>query len=165
MTLTPFPVSLRLRSDARSVRTSRTLRLAEPKLVLGGVDAKAQAEDYAPAIIEENVPGKLPARTTWQRFAKRLTELYALDPGCTRFRLLRHFWPAGSSSRPMLGFLLAAARHALLRETMPFVVGIKLNEPVTTEIVSEHLSHQYPKRFALTTLRSTFLTHERRSAA
>ena len=154
MMLTPFPESLGFRSGASSAHTSRTMMLAELTLVLNGVDPKAPAEGYRSAIIDDNILGK-PTRTTRQRSAKRLTELYALDPACTLFRLLRHFWPADPSSQPMLAFLLASARDTLLREATPFVLGVKLGEIVTADAIGEHLNQKYPTRFRPTTLHST----------
>lgn len=154
MTLTPFPESLGFRTGASSAHTSRTMMLAELTLVLNGVDTKAPAEGYRSAIIEDNILGK-PTRTTRQRSVKRLRELYALDPDCTLFRLLRHFWPADPSSQPMLAFLLAVARDTLLRDVTPFVLSVKMDEIVTAEATSEHLAHQYPKRFGQSTLLAT----------
>ncbi len=152
--LTPFPESLGFRMGANSAHTSRTMMSAELALVLNQVDASASAEGYRSAIIEDNILGK-PTRTTRERSAKRLTELYALDCDCTLFRQLRHFWPADSSSQPMLAFLLAAARDTLLRDATPFVVAVKLDEIVTAQAIGEHLTHLYPKRFRPTTLHST----------
>jgi hypothetical protein len=130
------------------------MMLEDLGLILRHVAAEAPSAQYRQAIIEDNILGK-PTRTTRQRSAKRLTELYALDPDCTLFRLLRHFWSADASSQPMLVFLLASARDPLLREATPFVVGVKLDEIVTAEAIGEHLGHQYPKRFRPTTLHST----------
>ena len=153
-TPTTFPESLGFRSGAASAHTSRTMMLQELALVLNHVSADASAATYPQAIIDDNVLGK-PTRTTRERSAKRLAELYALDPGCTLFRLLRHFWPADPSSQPMLAFLLASARDTLLRDATPFVMGIKLNEIVTADAIGEHLARQYPSRFRPTTLHST----------
>jgi hypothetical protein len=130
------------------------MMLQELTLVLNHVSANATSAIYRQAIIDDNVLGK-PTRTTRQRSAKRLAELYALDPGCTLFRLLRHLWPAHPPTQPMLAFLLASARDPLLREATPFVVGIKLDEIVTADMIGEHLAHQYPRRFRPTTLHST----------
>ena len=148
------PESLGFRSGAASAHTSRTMMLQELTLVLNQVAANAPATAYQQAIIDDNALGK-PTQTTRERSAKRLTELYALDPDCSLFRLLRHFWPADPCSQPMLAFLLAAARDTLLREMTPLVVGIKLNEIVTAGAIGEHLAQQYPSRFRPTTLRST----------
>ena len=153
-TRTTFPESLGFRSGAASAHTSRTMMLQELALVLDHVSASALSATYRLAIIDDNVLGK-PTRTTRERSAKRLAELYALDPGCTIFRLLRHLWRADPPSRPMLAFLLASARDSLLREATPFVVGVRLNELVTADAIGERLAQQYPNRFRSTTLHST----------
>ena len=153
-TLTAFPESLGFRSGAASIHTSRTMMLQELAMVLNHVSASAGPALYRQAIVDDNVLGK-PTQTTRQRSAKRLAELYALDPGCTLFRLLRHFWPADPSSQPMLAFLLASARDPLLREATPFVLGLKLSETVTADAIGEHLACQHPSRFRPTTLHST----------
>ena len=153
-TATTFPESLGFRSGAASAHTSRTMMSRNFSLVLNQVAANAPATAYRQAIIDDNALGK-PTQTTRERSATRLTELYALDPDCSLFRLLRHFWSADPSSQPMLAFLLAAARDTLLREMTPLVVGIKLNEIVTANAIGEHLAQQYPNRFRPTTLHST----------
>jgi hypothetical protein len=118
--------------------------------VLDKVPSNSRADAYVAAVVEENVLGK-PTQTTRQRTAKRLEELYALDPSCTLFRLLRHFWIADEASRPMLAFLAAAARDPLLRETTPFVQAIAVGEPVTPEEIAKHLNEKYPNRFQAST--------------
>lgn len=130
------------------------MMLQELATILNNVSADAAAPTYRQAIIDDNVLGK-PTQTTRQRSAKRLAELYALDLGCTLFRLLRHFWPADSSGQPMLAFLLASARDPLLREATPVVIGAKLNDIVAADAIGEHLAQQYPSRFRPTTLHST----------
>ncbi len=149
-----FPEALGFRSGTASAHTSRTMMLQELTLVLNQVAANAPATAYQQAIIDDNALGK-PTQTTRQRSAKRLVELYALDPDCSLFRLLRHFWPADPPSQPMLAFLLAAARDTLLREMTPLVIGVKLNETVAADAIGEHLAQQYPSRFRPTTLHST----------
>jgi hypothetical protein len=71
------------------------------------------------------------------------------------FRLLRHFWTADVSARPLLAYLAAAARDPLLRESTPFVVDIPVNGAVNTTQVASHLKEKYPARFKPTTLSST----------
>src|SRR5438128_1586093 len=129
-----LPKSLGFRNGASSVHTSRTMMLEELSLLLDKVASDAAGAAYLDAINTDNVLGK-PTRTTRQLTAMRLGELYTLDPGCTLFRLLRHFWPADRAGRPMLAFLAAAARDSLVRETTPFVQGIAIGEPVTSEQV------------------------------
>jgi hypothetical protein len=84
-----------------------------------------------------------------------LTELYALSPDCSLFRLLRHFWPADSSSQPMLALLAAAARDSLLRETTPFVLAVPPGEAVAPAEIVTHLEEKYAKRFQASTALAT----------
>jgi hypothetical protein len=146
--------TLGFRNGTSSVHTSRTMMLEELSLLLDKVPADATESAYRTAITTENVLGK-PTQTTRQLTAKRLGELYAIDPGCTLFRLLRHFWPSDRAARPMLAFLAAAARDSLVRETTPLVQGIALGEPVTSEQVARHLNEKYPARFAGSTALAT----------
>jgi hypothetical protein len=149
-----FPESLGFRDGITSVHTSRTMMLGELSLLLAKVSANGKVDSYLSAIVDENALGK-PTQTTRQRTAKRLEELYSLDPNCTLFRLLRHFWPADEAGRPMLAFLAAAARDPLLRETSPFVQGIEVGEPVTPDEIAAHLNEKYPKRFQASTALAT----------
>jgi hypothetical protein len=149
-----FPDGLGFRDGAASVHTSRTMMLEELSLLLERVSPAAPAAAYGSAIVEDNVCGK-PTQTTRQRTAKRLTELYALNPSTTVFRLLRHLWPADPASRPMLAFLAATARDPLLRETTPFIQGIPLDKPVTPNEIAEHLGKRFPGRFQESTALAT----------
>jgi len=149
-----FPKALGFRDGATSVHTSRTMMVDELSLVMEKVAPDARANEYIATIVEENALGK-PTRSTRQRTAKRLTELYALDPNCTLFRVLRHFWAGELAGRPMLAFLAAVARDPLLREATPFVLSVREGESVDADEISEHLRQEYPARFAATTLHST----------
>ncbi len=149
-----LPASLGFRGGVSSVHTSRTMMLEELSLVLAKVVPDATATAYLSAIVAENVLGKR-TQTTRQRSAKRLTELYALDPACTVFRLLRYFWPADQSGQPMLAFLAASTRDSLLRETTPFVLTVPPHAAVNATQISGYLNQKYPARFRATTLHST----------
>jgi hypothetical protein len=149
-----LPEALGFREGATSVHTSRTMMLEELSLLLAKVGANGKAASYVQAVVDENALGK-PTKTTRLRTAKRLEELYSLDPNCTLFRLLRHFWPADQAGRPMLAFLAAAARDPLLRATTPFVQGIAAGEPVRPEEIAGHLNEKYPKRFQASTALAT----------
>jgi hypothetical protein len=124
-----------------SVHTSRTMMLQELRLLLDSVDADAPASRYVAAIMDDNVLGK-PTRSTRQRTAKHLIELYALDPNFTLFRLLRHFWAADAASQPMLAFLVACARDPLLRASTPFLFTIPLGQTVLPEAIADYLHEQ-----------------------
>ncbi len=149
-----FPDGLGFRDGKASVHTSRTMMLEELTLLLDQVRWDAPAAAYGSAIVEENVCGK-PTQTTRQRTAKRLAELYALDPSTTLFRLLRHFWPAAPASRPLLAFLTATARDPLLRETTPFIQAVPRDKLIRPDEIAEHLSQRFPSRFQESTALAT----------
>jgi hypothetical protein len=130
------------------------MMLEELTLVLDKVPATATSDDYVTAIVEENALGK-PTQTTRKRTAERLAELYALDPTCPLFRLLRHFWATEASSRPMLTLLAAAARDPLLRDVTPFVVAVPVGSLVRAEEVAKILGEKYPERFGASTALAT----------
>jgi hypothetical protein len=119
------------------------MMLEELSLLLGKVPASAKAGDYTAAVVEDNLLGK-PTLTTRKRTAERLAGLYALDPACTLFRLLRHFWPSDPTGRPLLAFLAATARDPLLRETTPFVLGMPVGQLLGPVRAAEHLGEKYP---------------------
>ncbi len=149
-----FPESFGFRNGTSSVHTSRTMMLDELSLVLDHVGKNSKSDEYLSAIVDHNVLGK-PTQTTRKRSAQRLVELYSLDQTRAVFRLLRHFWFADRSARPMLAVLAAAARDPLLRESTPFVVAIPMNAAVDAAQIADHLKEKYPERFKPTTLRST----------
>lgn len=130
------------------------MMLAELTLVLDHVDRTAKSDEYLAAVVDHNVLGK-PTQTTRKRSSQRLVELYSLDQTRAVFRLLRHFWSADESARPMLAVLAAAARDSLLRESTPFVVSIPMNAVLDAAQVADYLEEKNPARFKPTTLRST----------
>ncbi|SRR5579883_2244249 len=142
------------RWGASSVHTSRTMMLAELTQVLDRVPADSSAATYATAIVEENVLGK-PTRATRLRTAQRLAELYALDPACPIFRILRFYWSGGGEGRLMLAFLLACARDPLLRECTPQVLAVPRGQVLMPAEIGIWLGEKYPGRFRATTQHST----------
>lgn len=114
----------------RSVHTSRTIMLADLVDLLAAVPPDSAREDYAAAVIEENVLGKATIATRrWT--TQRLGELYALDPRVAIFRVLRRLWPVDVAGRPLLAMLCALARDPLLRSTAPAVLTL----PVGAELI------------------------------
>ncbi len=140
-----MPASFGFREGITSVHTSRTMMLDELSLLLEKVSSNGKANAYGSAIVDDNALGK-PTQTTRQRTAKRLAELYSLDPACTLFRLLRHFWAPDQAGRPMLAFLIAAARDPLLRETTPFVQGIPVGAASDAGSYREAPGREIPQR-------------------
>ncbi len=128
--------------------------LEELSLVLDKVPFDVDKSVYVSAIVDENVLGK-PTRTTRLKTAKRLVELYALDPHCPIFRSFRDYWRGDPAGRPMLAFLTGAARDPLLREMSPFVIGVDVGEGVGSEPIARFLGERYPQRFGPSTAFAT----------
>jgi hypothetical protein len=133
--------------------TARTMMLAELSILLEAAPRAAKREDFKHLIVEENILGK---RTASNRrlTATHLTDLYALDPAAAIFRLLRFFWCADASSRPMLALLCAQARDALLRLSAQRVLDIKPGETLTSADFVSFFNGELPGRFTETTMRS-----------
>src|SRR5262249_43660644 len=114
----------------------------------------ASAVTYYATIVEHNTLGKR-TRTTRQRTATRLTELYALNPSCPIFRLLRHFWPTDPASQPMLALLAAMTRDPLLRDTMPCILSLPVDQMVLPPLIVAYLHERFPGRFQASTTLAT----------
>ncbi len=145
---------LGFRDGTSSVHTSRTMMLSELTLVLEHTDAKATNADYLESIVGQNALGK-PTQSTRIETARKLTQLYTLDPSRPVFRVFRHFWEADETARPMLAYVAATARDPLLREATLYVNSIPPGSTVSPSQISKYLSDTYPKRFQESTAIAT----------
>jgi len=127
--------------------TARTMMLADLTTLLGAAPAEAKRADFSRLIVEENLLGK---RTTSNRWltGRHLADLYALDHSVTVFRLLRLFWSADASSRPMLALLCAQGRDALLRLSAKKVLEMKPGETLTSGDFVDFFNRELPGRFS-----------------
>jgi hypothetical protein len=87
------------------------MKLVELRDLLAARPASATRQEYLQAVLDENVLGKR-TLTARRNTAQVLGELYALDPGVTVFRLLRHFWDLDAEGRPLLA--LRPSRHSAI---------------------------------------------------
>ncbi len=143
------------REGTNSVHTSRTMMFRELEVALSKVPPSAPAAAYRTAILEDNILGK-PTRTTRDRTAQRLAELYLLDAKVAPFRVFRDAWAAADAkAQPMLALLLACWRDPLLRQLTPFVLAVPVGQSVTPKRIASHLQDEYPQRFGQSTLTST----------
>jgi hypothetical protein len=114
----------------KGTHTSRTIMLAELTDLLAELPADSSRDDYAAAIIEDNILGKQTAAT--RRLTKqRLKELYGLDRQIPVFRVLRRLWNLDPDGRPLIALMCALARDPLLRATAPAVIAL----PAGSELV------------------------------
>lgn len=101
--------------------------LSELSDLLAALPGFATREDYASAIISDNVLGKQTASTR-RLTNQRLGELYGLDPQIPIFRVLRRLWEIDWTGRPLLALLCALGRDPLLRATAPTVLSLEVGE-------------------------------------
>ncbi|MGD0971238.1 MAG: hypothetical protein ABSA04_07555 [Desulfobaccales bacterium] len=137
---------LGFRIGDRGTHSSRTIMLAELRLLLDSLPQDGQKSDYLDAVTRNNILGKRTVSTR-KYSAKRLSELYGLDSGIPLFRAMRFFWTAGKEGRPLLAFLCAFARDPLLRFTAPAILPLKPGETVTTRKIEAVLAPSVEGRF------------------
>ena len=113
----------------------------------------ADKATYLKMITEDNVLNK-PTLKTRQLTAKRLGELYRLDPKAPSFRVMRQLWYLDSDGRPLLAFLNACGRDTLLRTSAEFILNIHFGDVITFSDVENFLEGRSPGRFGKKTLRS-----------
>lgn len=101
--------------------------LSELRSVLDHTDRGSDRAGYKRSVVDDNCLGK-PTASTRRLSFQRLSELYALDPQVTLFRLLRRLWPMDNGSQPQLAVLVALARDPLLRSSAPAVLNLKVRE-------------------------------------
>ncbi len=145
------PTKFGFRAGERGTLTSRTIMVAELTTLLGALPASAYRADYWKAIAEENVLAKKTAATR-RLTAQRLSELYALDPNVTLFRLLRFFWDKDPVARPLLAVLCACARDPLLRMTADPVLHTRPGDPMSKAQFEEAVAEETTHRFNPSTL-------------
>src|SRR6266480_8143590 len=96
--------------------SSRTMMLAELRLLLATCPQTASLEEYRSAIVDENVLLKKTVTTRKVSF-RWMRELYALDRKILLFRALRDLWDDDNQVQPLLALLSAVARDPILKST------------------------------------------------
>ena len=100
---------------------------SELQQALETITAGATRDQYATAIVEENVTGKR-TLSTRKLTNQRLGELYGLDLGVTLFRVMRRYWESDRDGRAILALLCALSRDPLLRATVPPILALRPGE-------------------------------------
>lgn len=131
--------------------TSRTMMLAELRLLLAALPETASVAAYRSAIVDDNALLKESVATR-RSTARHLVELYALDPAAPIFRLLRRLWGHEDAGHPMLACLCANARDALLRRSAQAVLPVAPGATVSPATICSALSEAMPGRFSPATL-------------
>jgi hypothetical protein len=137
-----------------SVHTSRTMMLAELRLLLAACQKDASLEQYQAAIVEENALLKRTVATRRVSFL-RLRDLYALNTKIVLFRSLRDLWDDEPEAQPFLALLSAVARDALLRATAEKILALPIGEALLPTVLAEIVDACFPHRYNATTLEGT----------
>lgn len=130
---------------------SRTIMLAELRLLLASCPQSASTDEYRSAIIDQNVLLKQTEATRRESF-RRLRELYALSNTTLHFRALRDLWEDDPQAQPLLALLCAAARDPLLRCTAEVILTAPVDVQITPLLFSQAVEVGFPERYNSTTL-------------
>jgi hypothetical protein len=142
-----LPEILGFRNEPFTVHTSRTMMSAELGAVMQVTPSGCTVAESVRLIVEDNILGKA-TKSTREKTAKLLCQLYTLDPQVTIFRIFRQLWDADSVGHPMLAALLAHARDSLLRRTYQTVKGFRYDEVVPLDAFMQQIMEVYPGRFS-----------------
>ena len=132
---------------------SRTIMLAELRLLLAACSPTATRDEYRIAVIKENALLKPTASTRAKSF-EQLRQLYILDAQNVLFRSLRQLWDS-EESQPQLALLCAVARDPFLRTTAELIVEVPVGRAVTTQALMDRVSESFPGRLNPATLAAT----------
>lgn len=125
------------RTGDRGTHTSRTMMLSELRDLLENTAPTSRREDYAGAIVDENILAKQTLATR-QLTNQRLGELFGLSPDVPLFRALRVVWEHDPDGLPLSALLVALARDPLLRLTAPSVLNLDTGqELVRTQLLAD----------------------------
>ena len=124
---------------------SRTMMLAELRLLLAACPPLTTYEQYGEAILEQNVLLKRTAATRRESL-RRLRELYGLSRSCAVFRALRDLWDEAPTEQPLLALLAALARDPLLRATAKTILSVQPGHSVSPALLAEAIAERLPGR-------------------
>lgn len=133
--------------------SSRTMMLAELRLLLAACQPSASLEEYRAVVVDENVLLKKTVATRKVSF-RWLQELYALDRKILLFRALRDLWDEDVQAQPLLALLSAVARDSILKSTSEKVLAVPEGEIVTPVVLAEAVNVHFPNRYGSITLAS-----------
>src|SRR5262245_33744328 len=109
------------KNDPIGTHISRTIMLADLRILLGACKPTAAVEVYRSAVVDENVLLK-PTLTTRRRSFWRLRELYLFNTRLVLFQALRDLWDDDDTAQPLLASFCATATDPILRSTAPTIV-------------------------------------------
>lgn len=132
---------------------ARTMMLDDLRALLARTPADATRQDYATAIVTDNLLGKSTKKAR-ELSLRHLAALYGLDPANPLFRGLRQLWPSDAVAQPLLALTVALARDPLLRASKAFILSQAVGELVLREKVETFLAETFADRFSPASLKS-----------
>ncbi len=123
------------------------MMLDELEMLLGACARGATYEEYAAAIVDDNVLHKA-TQATRQKSLRHLRELYGLRAGVPVFGALRALWWEDEASRPLLALQCAAARDPLIRCSIETVQAARPGTRLTAKDFSNAVQAAFPGRFS-----------------
>jgi hypothetical protein len=129
------------------------MMLDDLRLLLAHTSPIASREDYARAVVDDNVLGKATRKTRELTF-KYLATLYGLNPDNPIFRALLRLWSVNEAAQPVLALSVALARDPLLRGTQKNFLSLPVGAKVQRENVEVNLGSAHAERFSVASLKS-----------
>ena len=129
------------------------MMLEDLRTLLANTPAEATRQDYADAVVSENLLGK-PTKKSRELAFRHLLSLYGFETSNPLFRALRRLWPLDPESQPLLALTVALVRDPLLRCSVQFILSKQIGSRVPREDVEALLSQQFPERFSPASLKS-----------
>lgn len=134
------------RNDPVGALTSRTIMLAELRLLLASGTPSTTPAEIDDAIVLDNMLLKRSVSGR-HRARRHLREWYALDPDVTLYRLLRCLWDADPAAQPLLALLCAAAREPALRASADLIAHTAAGTRLTPEQIAGATAANLPGRY------------------
>ncbi len=131
--------------DEGGTHSSRTLMLAELRLLLAATPPAAVMQDFRHAVVVDNVLEKRTA-TTREHTVRKLKALYGLDPTLPVYRILRTLWDHDTQAQPLLALLCAVARDPLLRGSVDAVLPARPGVTVTAATLEATVSTRFSEK-------------------
>jgi hypothetical protein len=134
-------------NEPAGTHTSRTIMLEELSTLLASCPRTATYDDYAVAVVDSNILGKVTLATR-KKSLRHLRELYALRAEVPIFATMRGLWWDEPTGRPLLAVLCAAARDPLLRCTADVVIDASPGSSIRSDQLADAVESAFPHRFA-----------------
>ncbi len=150
-------------SVSGGTNTSHTIIFPDLRTLLNRVARSGHLEDYANAVLEDNILGKDTFESR-RRTLRYLRELYILQSDSLMFRALGDLWNDDPSGQPLLAGLSALARDPVFRASAQTIFDSEPGDEVTSVDLADAVAKSFPESYSDATLakigRNTFSSWE-----